>query len=77
MLSVIFFAIVIHIRAWKSPARSFLAPLDCQKIPISSVIPQIVGEVSEVKNGNTASDGVELVTIGLISTGIVLAIPTE
>ena len=40
-------------------------------------IPQIVGEVSEVKNENTVSDGVELVTVGMISTGIVLAIPTE
>ena len=77
MLSVAFFAIVIHIQTWKSPTCSFLAPLDCQNIPITSFIPQIVGEVSEVKNENTVSDGVELVTVGMISTGIVLAIPTE
>ena len=72
MLSITFFTFAIHIQTWrcaccKSPTCSFLAPLDCQKVTITSFLPQIVGQV---ESKNRASDGVELVTIGMISTGI-------
>ena len=84
MISVAFFAIVIHIQTCgcKLSTNSFLVPLDCQQIPISSFIPQIEEEgpedevVERVENESSGGTS-EIVAMGIISAGIVLGIPNE
>ena len=50
LLSVAFFSIVIHFPVCKSTfvTKSFLAPLDCHKIPLNPIVPTLKEEKLEM-----------------------------
>ena len=60
LLSVAFFSIVIHtpVCDCESPyvTSSFLAPLDCQKIPLSSIVSRLKEEILEMGNEDEDED---------------------
>ena len=60
LLSVAFFSIVIHIQVCdcESPflTNSFLAPLDCQEISLTSIVPRLKEEILDVEMGDQDKD---------------------
>ena len=55
LLSVAFFSIVIHIPVCDCESP-FLAPLDCQKIPLTSIVPRLKEEMLDVEMGDQDKD---------------------
>ena len=55
LLSVAFFSIVIHIPVCDCESP-FLAPLDCQKIPLTSIFPRLKDEILDVEMGDQDKD---------------------